>query len=97
MTLARSGADWRADRPDDDSCRRRAPVDSLINRVSQAHVEEWSPGQPTPPSAADLKNVGLDKPEFVGARRGIERAVLAIGTKLDDASVYVRDVSKPLS
>ena len=46
---------------------------------------------------ADLKKYGLDKPKLVttlGA--GSTRASLAIGGNADDASVYARDVSRPI-
>jgi hypothetical protein len=70
-------------------------VDSIINRASQATFKGVVAGEPTPASEADLRKYGLDRPRFVlelGA--GSTRASLAIGNKLDDSSVYARDVSK---
>src|SRR5207344_1791503 len=54
-------------------------------------------GDKAPPSAAELKTFGLDKPQLVATfGAGSSRAVLAIGAKKDDATLYVRDLSKPL-
>jgi hypothetical protein len=96
VTLARSGADWRLTAPVDTRAESSA-VDTLINRASQATFKAVVAGEPKPPSDADLRKYGLDRPRFVlelGA--GSTRATLAIGNKLDDSSVYARDMSKPL-
>lgn len=96
VTLARNGADWRLTGPLETRADSSA-VDSIINRASQATFKSVVAGEPTPASEADLRKYGLDRPRFVlelGA--GSTRASLAIGNKLDDSSVYARDLSKPV-
>jgi hypothetical protein len=96
VTLARNGADWRLTSPLETRADSSA-VDSILNRASQATFKSVVAGEPTPASDADLRKFGLDRPRFVlelGA--GSTRASLAIGDKLDDSSVYARDLSKLL-
>ena len=94
VTLARTGADWRLTAPVSTRADSGA-VDSLVNRASQATFKGVVAGEPAPASEAELRKYGLDRPRFIlelGA--GSTRASIAIGNKLDDSSVYARDVSK---
>ena len=85
------------------ACRSRSTraqistsVDSLLNRLSQAQMKAIVSSD-AEPSAKDLKTYGLDKPQLtlvVGA--GSTRATFAIGGKKDDATLYARDLSKPI-
>jgi hypothetical protein len=96
LTLAKTGADWRLTSPVETRADSGA-IDTLVNRASQATFKAVIAGETAPPSAADLRKFGLDRPQLVlelGA--GSNRASLAIGNKIDDSSVYARDVSKPL-
>lgn len=96
ITLARNGADWKLTAPVDTRAESSA-VDTLVNRAASATFKSVVAGEPTPAAEADLRKYGLDKPRFVielGA--GSNRASLAIGNKLDDGSLYARDLSKPL-
>jgi hypothetical protein len=96
VTLARKGADWRVTGPVDTRAESSA-VDTLINRAAQATFKAVLAGEPGPASQAELRQFGLDRPQLVlelGA--GSNRASLAIGGKIDDSSVYARDLSRPL-
>jgi hypothetical protein len=93
VVLSRKGSDWRLTKPTDARADFSA-IDGIVNRVTQARMKAIvAPA----PSAADLKKYGLDKPQAlatIGA--GSTRAVLAIGAKQDDTSVYARDLSRPM-
>ena len=53
-------------------------------------------GENAPPTAAELKKFGLDKPQLVATfGAGSTTAALAIGGKKDETSVYARDLSRP--
>ena len=94
MTFAKKDSTWRITAPVNAKADFTA-VDGLVSRVSQARMKaiESSAGD------AELKKFGLDTPQAtitIGA--GSQRATLALGTKPegDDASVYARDLSRPL-
>jgi hypothetical protein len=96
VALARNGADWRLTAPVATRAESGA-IDTLLNRASQGTFKAVIAGEGEPPSAAELRKFGLDRPQLVlelGA--GSTRATLAIGNKIDDTSVYARDLSKPL-
>jgi len=92
MSLAKANGEWRFTTPltaraDD------AAVDSLANRLIQAKMTSLS----TSDGTARLKEFGLDKPRVVvTVGSGSSSAELAIGANQDDASVFARDLSRPL-
>jgi hypothetical protein len=95
ITLARKNSEWRMTTPVD-ARADFSPVDGLVGRVAQAQMKgiEVEGTEPTP---AQLKTFGLDKPQLrvtIGA--GSSRATLAIGAKKNDATLYARDLSRPL-
>ncbi|MCC7010838.1 MAG: DUF4340 domain-containing protein [Acidobacteria bacterium] len=96
VTLARKGTDWRVSQPVDVRADFLA-VDAILNRVSQGQMKAIVAGDAAPPSAADLKKFGLDRPQLVATfGAGSNKAALAIGANQDGGSVYARDLSRPL-
>jgi hypothetical protein len=96
VTLARKGTDWRLTAPIETRADS-SPVDALLNRASQGQMTSIVAGESGPPSAADLKKFGFDRPQLLATfGAGSTTAALAIGAKKDDTAVYVRDLSKPL-
>jgi hypothetical protein len=96
VALARSGADWRLTSP---AATRAdtAAVDAILNRADQATFKAIAAGEGGPPTAAELRKFGLDRPQLVvDLGSGSTRASIAIGGKADDSSVYARDLSRPL-
>ena len=97
MSFVKRDSTWRFTAPIDAKADFSA-VDGLVSRIAQARMKtiESSGGE------ADLKKFGLDKPQAtitIGA--GSSRATLALGAKPEgaegpDASVYARDLSRPL-
>jgi hypothetical protein len=98
LVLGRRNALWRLSKPLDAAADFTA-VDTVVGRIAQAKMKsiEPAPADGKEPSAADLKKYGLDKPA-ASATLGVgsTRAVLALGSKKDDTSVYARDMSRPL-
>jgi len=93
LSFTRKSDQWRLTAPIDARADFSA-VDGLVQQVYSAKMK--SVVSKTEPTAADLKKYGLDKPQavvIVGA--GSSRASLAIGGKMDDTSLYARDLSRP--
>lgn len=96
VALVKKGSDWRLTTPLDTRADY-TPVDSLISRASGLQAKSIVAGDRTPPTAAELKSFGLDTPQLVATfGAGSTQAKLAVGAKKDDATVYVRDLSRPL-
>lgn len=98
LTFARKGSDWRLTAPAQGKADFSA-VDGLVGQIAQAQMKAIVSGEGTsgPPSDADLKKDGLDKPQITATiGTGSARATLAIGGKKDDATLYARDLSRPL-
>jgi Domain of unknown function (DUF4340) len=96
VSLVRKGADWRLTSPLDVRADTSA-VDTLLSRMTTEQMKALVAGEQTPASPKDLKTYGLDQPQLVltlGA--GSNRASLALGAKKDDATIYARDLSRPL-
>ena len=99
LSFARKASDWRLVKPVDARADFSA-VDGVIGRIAQLKMKGIEPvGGPGAKdlAPADLKKYGFDKPQAtatVGV--GSTRAVLALGTKKDETTVYARDVSRPL-
>jgi hypothetical protein len=94
MSFARKGDLWRFTAPIDAKADFSG-VDALVQQVFAAKMKAIISA--TEPNAADMKKYGLDKPQAtatVGV--GSTRATLAIGAKMDDTSLYARDVSRPI-
>jgi hypothetical protein len=92
LAFAKKGADWRFTKPLDAKADFSG-TDGIVGRLAQARMKSVVASDGT----ADLKKYGLDKPELlatVGA--GSTRATLAIGSKMDDTSLYARDLARPL-
>jgi hypothetical protein len=91
IELTRSADAWALARP------IKAPADygsveGLIGRVQSAQMKAIAAQE-----AADLKPYGLDKPAAsVTFGLGSSRATLLIGGKADSATVYAKDVSRPM-
>lgn len=98
VTLVKKDADWRITAPIETAADVN-PVEMLINRASQVQaksVESGDAPNAAPPTPADLKKFGLDKPQLVATfGAGSTRATLAIGGKKDDTTIYARDMSRP--
>jgi len=92
VSLAKKGTDWQLTTP----VTVRADsvsVDGIVGRVFQLLMKSVAAEDGT----ADLKKYGLDKPKLVATfGAGSTRAALAIGGAADDASVYARDLSRPI-
>jgi len=94
MAFTRKGDLWRFTAPIDARADFSA-VDAVVQQVFDARMKAIV--STTEPNAADLKKYGLDKPQAtatVGV--GSTRATLAIGGKMDDTSIYARDLSRPM-
>jgi hypothetical protein len=89
--LTKKGTDWRLTSPVDARSDSNA-VDGIVSKLSQAKMKSIV----TADGTKDLKKYGLDKPQTVATIGvGSTRASLAIGSKLDDGSLYARDLSRP--
>lgn len=92
MAFAKKGNDWRFTKPLDTKADFSA-ADGIVGRLFQARMKSVVAADGT----SELKKYGLDKPELVATiGAGSTRATLAIGAKLDDTSLYARDLSRPL-
>jgi hypothetical protein len=92
IVVAKKDNQWRLSSPIEAGADFSA-VDGLVGRLYQGRMKSFVADDGT----KDLKKYGLDKPQFlvtVGA--GSARAELAIGAKADDATVYARDLSRPV-
>jgi hypothetical protein len=95
VALAKKGQDWRLAKPVDAKADF-GTADGLVSRLEQARMKSIvSPTAPT--AAADIKKYGFDKPQAtVTLGAGSTRASLVIGAKLEDGSLYARDLSRPI-
>ena len=92
MAFSKKGSDWRFSKPLDAKADFSA-ADGMVGRLAQARMKSVVAAD----GGADLKKYGLDKPELVATvGAGSTRATLAIGGKVDDTSLYARDLSRPL-
>ena len=92
VAFAKKGTDWRFSKPFDAKADFGA-VDGIVGQVVQAQMKSIVAADGT----SDLKKYGLDKPQAtVTLGAGSTRATLAIGAKKDDASLYARDLSRPI-
>ncbi|MEO8071303.1 MAG: DUF4340 domain-containing protein [Acidobacteriota bacterium] len=94
VTLSRKDNTWQLTAP---AAARAdyAAVDGMVSRLSQLQMK--SIVSDAAPSPKDMTTYGLDKPKLlVTVGSGSSRAALAIGANKDDATVYARDVSKPM-
>jgi hypothetical protein len=95
VELRREGVDWRLAAP----VAARAdfsPADSLLSRLTTAQMSSIV-AEGTEPTPAELRTWGLETPQLtvtVGA--GSTTATLAIGAAKDGASVYARDLARPI-
>lgn len=100
VVLTKKGTDWRLVKPVDAKADFGS-VDTLIGKIAQAKMKAIVAPEAGKPAAeltpADLKKYGLDKPQAVATiGAGSTRASLAIGGKVDDSTVYARDLSRPM-
>jgi hypothetical protein len=100
MVLSKKGNDWRFLKPVDAKADYGS-VDGFIGKIAQAKMKEIVAPEPGKPEAdltpADLKKYGFDKPQgtaTIGA--GSTRATLVVGGKMDDKTMYARDLSRPI-
>lgn len=92
LSFAKKGGDWRLTLPVDAKADF-ATVDGLVGKLNQLKMKSLV----APEGAKDLKKYGLDKPQAVATIGvGSTRASLAIGSKLEDGSLYARDLSRPI-
>lgn len=95
LDLRREDAGWRLTAP----IQTRADyttADTLVARITNARMSaiESEGGEPT---AAQLRTYGLDVPQLTATLgSGSTSATLAFGRAEDDASIYARDVSRPI-
>jgi hypothetical protein len=94
VSFAKKESTWRIAAPLDAKADF-STVDGLVSRIGQARMKEIESSA----GDADMKKYGLDAPQAtitIGA--GSTRATLALGAKPegDDASIYARDLSRPL-
>jgi uncharacterized protein DUF4340 len=91
--FAKEGSDWKMTRPLQTKADFGA-VEGLVGRLQSVQMKSIVPGEPTP---ADLKKYGLDKPAgAITLNTGSSRATLQLGGKAEEATIYARDVSKPV-
>lgn len=95
IELRRNGANWRLSTP----VAARAdisPTDSLIGRLATAQMSSVVL-EGTEPTPAQLRTYGLDSPQLTASiGTGSSMATLALGAAKDDASIYARDLSRPI-
>jgi len=92
LAFARKESAWRFTKPMDAKADFGG-VDGIVSRLSTVRMKSVVAADGT----AELNKYGLDKPQataIVGS--GSAQATLAIGAKADDASLYARDLSRPL-
>ncbi len=90
--LIKTGDDWALTKPLTARADNSA-VDGLLSRMEGVQMKSVAS---TAPTDSDLKKYGLDRSQAsFSVRLGSARASLAVGTKADDGSVYVREASKP--
>ncbi|HTK29423.1 MAG TPA: DUF4340 domain-containing protein [Vicinamibacterales bacterium] len=91
--LTKDGSDWKLTKP----LQTKADfgsVEGLIGRMQSAQMKSIVTAEPTP---ADLKKYGLDKPsETVTLDLGSARAVVELGGKAEDNTIYARDTARPI-
>jgi hypothetical protein len=94
IRLARSATDWRIAEP----LQVRADfgtADSVVSRLSTAQMRSLVSSDP--PTPADLKKYGLDKPSVSATVvTGSGRATLVVGGETDQNTRYAKDASRPL-
>lgn len=96
ITITKKDVDWYMNAPVSARLDPMA-IDTLLSRAGTTQAKAIVTGDTVPPTAAELKKYGLDKPQLVvtvGA--GSSRASLAIGGKSEDGNLYARDLSRPL-
>ncbi|HEY2828924.1 MAG TPA: DUF4340 domain-containing protein, partial [Thermoanaerobaculia bacterium] len=92
VAIAKEGSDWTVTKPLQTKADFGA-VEGLVGRLGTAQMKSIVT---TDASPADLKKYGLDKPqETVTLNVGSARAMLQLGTKAEDNTVYARDASRP--
>ena len=100
VALTKKGTEWRLTKPVDAKAEFGS-VDTLIGKFDSTKMKALIAPEAGAPAAeltpADLKKYGFDKPQAVATLgAGSTRAALAIGGKVDDTTVYARDLSRPL-
>jgi hypothetical protein len=96
LSLAKRNSDWRLTLPLE-ARADFAQADALVRTLDQARMQAIVAGESAPPSEAELRTFGLDRPRAVvtiGA--GSTRASLAIGGEQEEGALYARDLSRPL-
>lgn len=92
LSFAKKGTDWRVTAPLDAKADSSA-VDGIVSKLGETKMKSLV----APDGTKDLKKYGLDKPQAVATVGvGSTRASLAIGGKLEDGSLYARDLSRPM-
>jgi hypothetical protein len=95
VTLTKDGNKWRLKTPEDARADEGA-IEGIVSKLADAKMKALT-ADAAAPSPADMKKWGLDKPAaVVTIVAGSANASMAFGAKADDASVYARDLSRPL-
>ena len=95
IELRRDGVNWRLTAPID-ARADFSPADSILSRLSTAQMSSIV-SEGSEPTAADLRQWGLDSPRLTATLgSGSTTATLALGAARDDASIYARDLSRPI-
>ncbi len=90
--FAKANGEWTMTKPKQARADFSA-LEGLLGHVESLQMKSIVSTNPTP---ADLKKYGFDKPDAtVNLHLGSARATLLVGGKMDEATVYVRDSSKP--
>lgn len=95
LRARKEGSDWKLVDPWAAAADFGA-VEGLLGRLGSAQMKSIVAPGPTPPSAAELKKYGLDKPAAsvrIGA--GSSQATLVVGAKAESGDFYARDLSRP--
>jgi len=91
VALSKAGEEWKLTRP----VEARADygtVEGLVGRLQTAQMKALVTSE-----AKDLKEYGLDKPEAtVTLSSGSARAVLLVGKKSAEGTLYAKDASRPM-
>ncbi len=95
IDLRRDGVNWRLAAPID-ARADFSPADSMLSRLTTAQMTSIVK-EGDAPTPAELRTWGLETPQLtatVGA--GSSTATIALGSARDDASIYARDLSRPI-
>jgi hypothetical protein len=91
VQMAKTGEEWKLTKPVD-ARADYGTVEGLVGRLQTAQMKAMIASD-----APDLKEYGLDKPEATATlTAGSARAVLLLGKKSADGTLFAKDASRPM-